>query len=297
MKTISVLPLLVSATLLTICGCSGVSTVTPGAGGGSTGIGGGPGTGGSSNAGGSGGATSAVAGSSGTGGVVGAGGNAPTGGAIATGGAVTATGGAATGGTPNMGGSRATGGASSTGGSKSNTGGTRATGGAPSTGGSKAAGGTATTGGASSAGASSTDPLATYRQLCVSTINSFRATKGLAALTEWTSAETCVDGQSTADQTSNTAHSAFGNCNENAQDECITTNSTSQLVACLTSMWNEKNNAACTGCDACSGAPSTTCPNCTYSTCGHYVNMSAQFYTEVACGFSSLGGWSTQDFK
>lgn len=39
------------------------------------------------------------------------------------------------------------------------------------------------------------------------------------------------------------------------------------------------------------------CANCDYETCGHYVNMSAQYYTQVACGFSSLGGWSTQDFK
>jgi len=62
-------------------------------------------------------------------------------------------------------------------------------------------------------------------------------------------------------------------------------------------MWNEKNNAACTGCDACSAAPWRTCANCDYETCGHYVNMSAQYYTQVSCGFSSLGGWSTQDFK
>jgi hypothetical protein len=114
----------------------------------------------------------------------------------------------------------------------------------------------------------------------------------------WPAINTCVDGQSATDETANSAHSAFGKCGESAQDECLgSSNNTTRLVACLTSMWNEKNNAACTGCDACSATYWKTCANCDYPTCGHYVNMSAHYYTQVSCGFSSLGGWSTQDFK
>ena len=174
-------------------------------------------------------------------------------------------------------------------------------GGAAPTGGMGSVGGAAgSVGGGAATGGSATaasDPYTTYRQLCVDTINSFRATLGRAPLVAWPAINTCVDGQSTADETAKTAHSAFGNCRESAQDECLGSNNTSRLVACLTSMWNEKNNAACSGCDACSAASWRTCANCDYNTCGHYVNMSAQYYTQVSCGFSSLGGWSTQDFK
>ena len=221
-------------------------------------------------------------------------GTAARGGASSVGGAggvaTTSVGGSATGGNMGIGGkSLGTGGKAS--------GGNGATGGRRATGGSKATGGGNTVGGSSTAGGSTGDPYTTSRQLCVDTINSFRATLGLAPLVAWPAINTCVDGQSTADETAATAHSAFGNCGENAQDECLGSKNTSQLVSCLTSMWNEKNDAACTGCDACSAAPWRTCANCDYETCGHYVNMSAQYYTQVSCGFSSLGGWSTQDFK
>jgi len=163
--------------------------------------------------------------------------------------------------------------------------------------GGKTAGGAEATGGSSAAVGTGTDPYESYRQLCLDTINSLRASIGRAPLVAWPAINTCVDSQSTADETASTAHSAFGDCGESSQDECLGSNNTSRLVNCLNSMWNEKNNAACSGCDACSAAPWRTCANCDYNTCGHYVNMSAQFYTQVSCGFSSLGGWSTQDFK
>jgi len=65
-------------------------------------------------------------------------------------------------------------------------------------------------------------------------------------------------------------------------------------------MWNEKNNPACSGCDACADQAwmPPSCPNCDYygGPCGHYVNMSALFYSAAASGFSSLGGWDAIDY-
>jgi hypothetical protein len=67
-------------------------------------------------------------------------------------------------------------------------------------------------------------------------------------------------------------------------------------------MWGEKDQAGCSGCDACADAYNPSCPGCDFygdqtgDTCGHYVNMSAKYFTRVACGFSSAGGWATIDF-
>ena len=36
------------------------------------------------------------------------------------------------------------------------------------------------------------------------------------------------------------------------------------------------------------------------SECGHYLNMSANYFTEAACGFSTVGSnqdWAVQNFK
>ena len=74
------------------------------------------------------------------------------------------------------------------------------------------------------------------------------------------------------------------------------------IQQCLQSMWDERlqpNCAGCVGCTAFGGA----CPNCDYSgmnggECGHYVNMSAPYFTQVACGFSAAPGtWAVQDFQ
>jgi hypothetical protein len=71
-------------------------------------------------------------------------------------------------------------------------------------------------------------------------------------------------------------------------------------------MWDEQNNANCKGCIGCT-QQGGNCPNCDFSgmngpECGHYVNMSAPYFTSVACGFggaapSSSTGWSVQDFQ
>jgi hypothetical protein len=143
-----------------------------------------------------------------------------------------------------------------------------------------------------------TDSHGEYHQLCIDKINELRATKGLPAYARWTEIENCVDGQSSSDEESGSAHGAFGQCGESSQNECLGSGMTG-IEGCLDSMWGEKNQAACSGCDACADGYDPSCPSCDYygAPCGHYVNMSAQYYTRAACGFSSLGGWATIDFQ
>ncbi len=144
-----------------------------------------------------------------------------------------------------------------------------------------------------------TDEHGTYHQVCIDKINALRATKGLSPYSRWLDAEGCVDGQSTSDEQSGNAHGAFGQCGESSQNECIGSGMAG-IEGCLDMMWGEKDQAGCSGCDACADALDMNCPNCSFygpPTCGHYVNMSAKYYTEAACGFSSLGGWATIDFR
>jgi hypothetical protein len=125
--------------------------------------------------------------------------------------------------------------------------------------------------------------LAAARALCVQIINQDRASlaKPSPALTEDTSEESCVDTQAKADYTANTAHSAFGNCSEHAQDECPDWGGTPTeiMTKCLAQMWAE-------------GPPEAGQDN-------HWLNMSNAQYTKVACGFyqtPSGSWWATQDF-
>jgi hypothetical protein len=68
-------------------------------------------------------------------------------------------------------------------------------------------------------------------------------------------------------------------------------------------MWSEKDQPGCSGCDACADAYDPNCPDCDFygnqtgDVCGHYVNMSAKYFHQAACGFSSLGGWAAIDFR
>ena len=224
-------------------------------------------------------------GASGTGGVSGGSGGDQTGGS--GGGATGGSAGSATGGTGG-----ATGGSAG-----SETGGTGgATGGSA---GSETGGTGGATGG--SAG-SSTDPYAAARTACINKINELRATKGLEPYTQWTSAESCADGQVTSDEASGTGHGAFGQCGESAQNECLG-GGAAGIESCLESMWAEKDQAGCSGCDACADAYNSSCPNCDFygsetgDVCGHYVNMSAKYLSMAACGFSEHGGWAVIDFK
>lgn len=125
------------------------------------------------------------------------------------------------------------------------------------------------------------DPYADVRQQTVERINALRATLALAPLSEWSSAESCADGQAHADFTSGTPHSAFGRCHESAQNECPGWPSTAQIpTGCIQLMWNEG-------------------PGTDYSVHGHYINMTNTSYRKVAIGFyesSNHQVWALMDF-
>jgi hypothetical protein len=151
------------------------------------------------------------------------------------------------------------------------------------------------------------DPYPTARQACVDKINALRATKGLPALQRWADAEPCVDQQATYDEMNNKPHGAWGmqlypSCNGSGQNECLG-QGPGGIEGCLDQMWGEKDQAGCSGCDACSDMYNPNCPGCDFygqtsgDVCGHYVNMSAKYFTRVACGFSSLGGWDAINFQ
>jgi hypothetical protein len=160
------------------------------------------------------------------------------------------------------------------------------------------------TGGASTGGTggSSSDPYAQAREKCIAKINALRATKGLPAYNQWTSAEACVDDQATSDETSNAPHGAFGQCGESGQNECLGSGAAG-IESCLDMMWAEKDQPGCAGCDACADSYTPNCPNCDFygsatgNVCGHYVNLSAKFFSQAACGFSDAGGWAAIDFR
>ncbi len=168
----------------------------------------------------------------------------------------------------------------------------------------------------------SADGFAASRQACIDKINALRATDTAVKLQPYTLMNTtalnsCVDTQSNTDQMKMSAHWSFinnspsctwGNASGFAQDECEIGYGTTVagIEQCLQDMWDESlkpNCAGCIGCTTFGGA----CNNCDYSgtkgyECGHYVNMSAPYFTQVVCGFagaapSSTDGWSDQNFE
>jgi hypothetical protein len=130
------------------------------------------------------------------------------------------------------------------------------------------------TGGGSSAGA---------EQLCVDTINQYRATLNLPPYERWTGAELCADGEAESDSVTMTAHGAFPQCGEHAQNECPgwPPPADTMIVGCLKKMWEEG-------------------PGDFNNGHGHYINMSSKDYSLVACGFYTTPSGdirSVQDFK
>ncbi len=152
---------------------------------------------------------------------------------------------------------------------------TTGSGGAPS-----GTGGASTATGGSTGTATGVDAAA---QLCVDTINMYRATLGLTPYTRWTEQEVCSSNEALSDSQTGTAHGAFGMCNEKAQNECPAWGGTlaSIVTGCLKQMWDEG-------------------PGADFNTHGHYINMSSTSYTRVACGFSTgTNGktWAIQNFQ
>lgn len=166
------------------------------------------------------------------------------------------------------------------------------------------------------------DGFGPSRTACINKINALRATDTAVKLSPYTLQNTdtlnsCVDTQATTDQSKNSAHWSFinnspsctwGNATGFAQDECEQGYGTTPagIEQCLQDMWDESLKPNCAGCVGCT-AFGGNCPNCDYSgskgyECGHYVNMSAPYFTMVACGFagaspSSATGWSVQNFE
>lgn len=180
----------------------------------------------------------------------------------------------------------------STGGSNSGSGGsTSGSGGSNSaTGGSSngTGGSSSGSGGGGNVG-NSGDPLDQARQACVDRINDFRATLGLPPYQRWVEQEACTDGQAQSDSQTGQAHGAFGDCGENAQNECPGWRSIDQTISgCLQSMWDE-------------GPPPTTpCRGQCFQDHGHFINMSSERYTQVSCGFFETPEgevWAIQNFR
>lgn len=153
----------------------------------------------------------------------------------------------------------------------------------------------------------SDDPLAEARRICLEEINRLRATRSLPAYSAWTGVEACADDQATDDEASGQPHGAwrsgaFATCNGNAQNECLG-GGAAGIIGCLQQMWAERERAGCAGCDACADAYDPSCPGCDFygsttgDVCGHYVNMSARYFSQVVCGFSAEGGWAIQNFR
>lgn len=141
---------------------------------------------------------------------------------------------------------------------------------------------TATTTTTTSTTGNPVDPYEAARQICVDTINMYRATLGLPPYARWTDAESCSDDEAMSDLQSQTPHGAFGMCGEWAQNECPGWPGPpdQSLPDCLAQMWAEG-------------------PGQDFNLHGHYINMSSEQYTRVACGFAEVNGgwWMVQNFQ
>jgi len=123
--------------------------------------------------------------------------------------------------------------------------------------------------------------LEAARQLCVQRTNEYRARVGIAPLARRPDAEACGDAQARSDGASRTAHGAFSQCRERAQNECPGWDGTPEDVVnrCLAMMFAEGPGSG----------PSH----------GHYMNMTDRQYRGVSCGFATQPNgelWVVQDF-
>ena len=116
----------------------------------------------------------------------------------------------------------------------------------------------------------------TAAEICVSSVNQYRATKGLPAYARWDAAESCSDGEAKSDGTTGKAHGAFGTCGEHAQNECPgwPGPADTMIPQCLKAMFAEGPGG------------------------GHYDAIMGK-YTKVSCGFGTAANgqiWAVQNF-
>jgi hypothetical protein len=129
--------------------------------------------------------------------------------------------------------------------------------------------------------ASGSGPFEAARQLCVQRTNEFRARVGVGPVSRRADAEACGDAQARSDGISRTAHGAFGQCRERAQNECPGWDGNPETVIdrCLAMMFAEGPGSG----------PAH----------GHYENMTDRKYSGVSCGFATAPNgelWVVQDF-
>lgn len=123
----------------------------------------------------------------------------------------------------------------------------------------------------------------TASELCHKLINGYRESIALPPYERWTEGEDCASGQAKSDAATDSAHGAFGECMEAAQNECPgwPGKPEDMIGGCLQMMWDEG-------------------PGQDFNQHGHYLNMSSTQFTAVACGFfiTAAGDvWAIQNFK
>lgn len=111
--------------------------------------------------------------------------------------------------------------------------------------------------------------------------NEYRARVGAAPLVRRSDAEACGDAQARSDSVARTAHGAFGQCRERAQNECPgwPGTPTEVIERCLAMMFAEGPGAG----------PAH----------GHYANMTDPRYRGVSCGISAGAAgelWVVQNY-
>ena len=131
------------------------------------------------------------------------------------------------------------------------------------------------------AASSSADPTERARIRCTDRTNAYRARVGAPPVQRRTDLETCADSAALSDARARTVHGAFGQCRENAQNECPAWAGALDTVIdqCLDMMFAEGPGSG--------------------SAHGHYVNMTNRSYTQVGCGVSvGANGevWIVQNF-
>jgi hypothetical protein len=120
------------------------------------------------------------------------------------------------------------------------------------------------------------------REDCVRRINQFRwECQCLPPLERWHEGEDCADEQAAYDEETGQYHAGFreGICSPRgrAQNECPGYGTWDRVIGtCLQQMWDEG-------------------PGEPFSEHGHYINMSSERYTKVACGAGDT--WFVQNFR
>jgi len=129
---------------------------------------------------------------------------------------------------------------------------------------------------------------------CVNRVNQFRVDCWcLPALERWAEGEACADEHAEYDAGQDEAHAGFsdGICENggNGQNECPGWGSEPQIIeGCLQMMYDE------------GPPPSEQCNGQCFQDHGHFINMTNENYSRVACGFYTTPGgdvWSVQNFR